>query len=203
MLAGWWERFLPEGGKIRLPGEMGFPKQPAQALPGTIPAQAWMMSVLFRIYATTESCPALDDLIEVLEESDFEITLESELDEDEDGVWEDVLVWDANLEEPLSVIRLTDVEEVRTDSVQLLEQLGLGPNHCKEREFLERALKNCAGAFTVEVPETLADEDNALLLASQLAQFLSQRTDGFYTVDSEGIFDDSGDLLLELVEGEQ
>ncbi len=116
-----------------------------------------MMSILFRIYATTDACPSLDDLIEWLEESDFEITLESELDEDEDGLWEDVLVWDANLEEPVSALRLTDGDEVRDDCIQLLEQLGLGPNHCKEREFLEKVLRNCTGGFIVEVPESMAE----------------------------------------------
>ncbi len=161
------------------------------------------MSVSFRIYSTVEGCPLLEDLIEALEELDFDIEVESELEEDEDGFWEDVLVWDSGLEEPVRVVRQTNGEEIGSEAGNLLGLLNLQSNHCSERVFLEEILKNCTGGFVVEIPESLAEEDNALLLGSQIAQFLSQRCDGFYVVDSEGVFDDNGEFLLELIEEEQ
>ncbi len=161
------------------------------------------MSISFRIYSTLEGCPLLDDLIEALEELDFEIEVESELEEDEDGMWDDVLVWESSLEEPVRVVRLTNLDEIGADTGKLLELLNLQSNHCSERVFLEGVLKSCVGGFIVEIPETMAEEDNALLLGSQVAQFLSSRCDGFYVVDSEGVFDDNGEFLLELIEEEQ
>jgi hypothetical protein len=47
------------------------------------------MSLMIRVYGTVEAFPTMDELIEQLEEGEFEVTLETEEDDDDEDNWTD------------------------------------------------------------------------------------------------------------------
>lgn len=156
------------------------------------------MGVSFRVYGTVDAFPSIDELIEVLEDSEFEVTIETE-DEDEDE-WSDLLVFEPSIEGPVNAFRL-DGNEFDDEVEDLLDALkGCEPG--QENSDLVRTLQNAVICFGVDLPDDLVDDDNALLVASLLAQQFAARCDGVYCVDGEGFFDDSGELILELATGE-
>lgn len=141
----------------------------------------------------------MDDVLEALEESDFEATIESD-DEDEDD-WTELMIFESCLDGPITLFRYLDTRELNQEVKNLVAMLASHRESDGGRHLLG-TFDNCIMCFGIEVPEEMAEDDNALLLCLVLAQLLSQRCDGIYCVDDEGFFDDSGDLILELASGE-
>jgi len=158
------------------------------------------MSLTISIYGSTDANLEIDELIEILEEAEFEVTVEEEEErEDDSDPWTDLLVFEASIDGPISLSRLDGSGEQEKEVAGLLSALR-EVKKCRETKYISNLLENLAIGFTIEVPEEMAEDDNALLLASLLAQILAQKSDGIYCVDGEGFFDESGDLILELAD---
>jgi hypothetical protein len=155
------------------------------------------MSLMIRVYGTVEAFPTMDELIEQLEEGEFEVTLETEEDDDDEDNWTDLFVYESSLDEPVSIRRFEDPDTLK-DEIQALKDTLSEYEESEEGSHLLNVLENCSVAFSVEAPEEIAEEDNALLLCTLLAQILAQRSDGLYSVDSEGFFNENGELIFEL-----
>jgi organic radical activating enzyme len=156
------------------------------------------MALSISIYGVLFALPSIDELIETLEESEFEITMETEESEED---WEELLVFESSLEGPIDVIRYMERSEYAQDLSRIKDCLENQDDSKSRRQILE-SVENCAAAYRIDVPDEMEDDDNALLIAIILAQTFVQRIDGFYCVDGEGFFDESGDLILEVAKNE-
>lgn len=155
------------------------------------------MALAIRIYGTVDVFPSMDEIIEQLEESDFEVTLETEEDEEDEENWQRLYVYESSLDEPISIDRFDGSHPLR-EEIDALKETLQEYEQCAEGDYLQNTLDSCAIAFAVEAPEEIAEDDNALMLATLIAQIIAQRTDGVYCVDSEGFFNQNGDLIFEL-----
>lgn len=160
------------------------------------------MALCFRVFGTDDELPPPRELQEILEESEFEVSFEmEEEDEDNEEEWFQLLVYESSLDEPVTVVFLEpdelqeEIEELRS----ILCRMGDVPGSTEIRGQLEAAL----AGFRVEFPDGEEDDENALLLCHLIAQSLAQRTGGFFTVDNEAIFDEAGEMMLELLEVEE
>ncbi|MCC7391317.1 hypothetical protein IT571_03040, partial [Candidatus Sumerlaeota bacterium] len=54
------------------------------------------MALAIRIYGTVDVFPSMDEIIEQLEESDFEVTLETEEDEEDEENWQRLYVYESS-----------------------------------------------------------------------------------------------------------
>jgi hypothetical protein len=159
------------------------------------------MAVSFKIYGTIDTTPNFDEITELLEESDFDITIELDgEDEDEDAEdWGELFIYEASLDEPISLYRISEEDDLEEELEHVLKHFG-GNGHGDEIKDLRHTLDNCVVIYGVEVPEECEDDDTALVLASLIVQTMAQRCDGIYCVDGEGFFNDAGDLIYELAE---
>lgn len=153
------------------------------------------MAISFRIYGTLEAIPTLDEVADYLEESDFEVTIECE-EEDEDD-WEEIFVYEESLAEPARVFRTDDGDSIEEELEEVLKIIDRS-NPSQEVKDLLHTLSNCVVVYGVELPDEAEEDENALILTSLVAQCLAQKVDGVYTVDAEGIFNDAGDLIYEM-----
>lgn len=135
----------------------------------------------------------MDEIVEFLEESDFDVTIECEEDEEE---WTEILIFEESLVEPIRVTRMEDEETVEEELNTLYDLLSPEENNPDYKDLFH-TLSNCISVYGAELPDDCEEEDNALLLSNLVAQCFAQKVDGVYTVDDEGIFDDSGELLFE------
>ena len=157
------------------------------------------MGLSFRVYGTLELTPTLDELIEILEEGEFDATIESDGEDEVD--WSEFLIFEASLDEPISLYCIDDEDGINDDLDHILSRLMHNGNQEDAKELIH-ILQNTVSIYGVDVPEEHEDDDNALLLCSLLVQYLAQKTDGIYCVDAEGFFNDSGDLIYEVVQEE-
>jgi len=163
------------------------------------------MAVTFRVYGTVESVPSDDDLIDFLEENNFEdLSIETEEvdseDEDENSGWAEWLIYEPNLDEPVAVTRIVEDEAFGAEIDRIVARLSTASKDSDEVRELRHVIDNCVVVYAVELPEEYADNDEAMMLTSMVAQFLAQKSDGIYCVDEEGFFNDAGDLIYEAVE---
>lgn len=158
------------------------------------------MGLSFRVYGTNEAIPNVDEIIEFLEESEFEVTIES--DDEEEEEWNELFVYEASLDEPVSLYRLTEEDGAEDEVETVLSHLTENGNGDESAKELRHTIENCMVIYGVDVPDEAEDDDNALVLSSLIVQLLAQKCDGIYCVDGEGFFNDAGDLIYELVEGE-
>ena len=142
--------------------------------------------------------PSREELQEALEESDFEVTLEGEED-DEETAWIDLEVYESSLDGPIALSRITDADMLEEEAAEYVEVLT-EQNPSEEAKFLLNVFENCSIGFSIELPEEVAEDDNALMLCMVLAQTLAEKCDGIYSVDNEGLFDETGELIFELAE---
>jgi hypothetical protein len=143
----------------------------------------------------------MDEIIEMFEDAEFDVTLETETEEDdEDVAWSELLVYESSLDGPISLFRYEEPE----DYAEALEA-AMAPLEGQESEDAEgvRAfLESCSYGFGIDLPDEFADEENALVMCSVLAQFLAQRCDGLYLVDTDAWFNEAGEMVLEFAEEE-
>lgn len=158
------------------------------------------MAISFRVYGTDYEPPAPSELLDALEESEFEVSLETEEeDEDNEEEWFQLFIYETSLDEPVTVALLEE-DELSQEVGQLNKQVH-SLNGSTDLHDLKHQIDGTIIGFRVEYPHDDEDE-NALLMCHLIAQILSQKTSGFFTVDKEAIFDDSGELLAELMEVE-
>lgn len=159
------------------------------------------MGMNFRIYGSVESIPSMDEIIETLEESDFEITLENE-DEDEDE-WTQLMVYESSMAGPITLFRFVEGDDLPEAIEELMEAISENPDSDEGNQLLG-ILENCTIGYGVDLSDELVEDDNAIVLSQLLAQYLAQKCDGIYVVDEAGFFNETGDLIYEaLVEEEE
>lgn len=156
------------------------------------------MALSIKVYGNADSFPSIEEIIDFLEESEFEITIETE-DDDEDD-WEELYVFESSLDCAIDVVRCDEDEEIEEEVKNLLESMN--GSTTEEAAVIRQTLENRAIVMGIELPEEAEDDDNALVMCSLLAQYLAQRCDGIYCVDGEGFFDETGELILELADVE-
>lgn len=160
------------------------------------------MALCFQIFGTDDELPTPREILDVLEESDFEVSIElEEEDEDNEREWTELLIYESSLEEPVTVyiLGLDELDESIATLKQSLRQFN-GSIDLKE---INHQVDNIVVGFRIEYPNEDLDDENPLLMSHLIAQILTQKTSGFFTVDEEAIFDETGDLLLELAEVEE
>lgn len=153
------------------------------------------MPLTIRIYATVDTCPSLEEIVDALEESEFEVTIETE--DEEDDEWNDAMIYESSLDGPITLTR-DDSGDYDEELEEYTKALGNGSGHEAEEGSLLHTLQNTVAIYGIEAPDEIGDEDNALLLCSIMAQILAQKTDGVYCVDGEGFFDETGELIFEV-----
>ncbi len=152
------------------------------------------MSLSIRVYGTIDAVPTIDELIDHLEERDFEITIETEDDDEED--WTELLIFESSVERPLDVTAYNDDNDFGQEYARIKETVkALGET--SEIADIKKTISNCTIIVGIELPEEAVDDENALILCCLIGQFIAQKTEGFYCVDEEGFFDSAGDLILE------
>jgi hypothetical protein len=149
--------------------------------------------MLFRIFGSVDSIPAMDDLIECLEEGEFEVTFESE-DEDEEN-WSEIQIYEASLDGPVVLFRMVDGDALGEELSDAID--ALTEDESEEALNVRGALESASIGYGIDLPDDLTEDDNALVLCQVLAQFMAQRCDGIYSVDGEAWFNEAGELILE------
>lgn len=156
------------------------------------------MGLSFRVFGTNDVIPAIDEITDLLEESEFDISVETEEDEDEES-WSSFLLFEGSVDEPINVFRIESSDAIDEELEKIRELIS---DEDKDAKDLVHTLENCVVVFGIDLPDDIEDDDNALMVGSLVSQFLAQRTDGVYAVDSEGIFNDAGDLIYEMIQEE-
>jgi hypothetical protein len=160
------------------------------------------MAICFCVFGIDDELPPPREILEALEECDFDVSLETEEEDDEiEEEWFQLKIYETSLEEPIEVT-LLDNDELQERVDELRDQIG----HCDDSEVVSRLSHQLGSAvigFRVEYLDDASEDENALLMCNVIAQILSQKLSGFFTVDNAAIFDDTGELLMELVEYEE
>lgn len=156
------------------------------------------MSFSIRVYGTVDAVPSYEEILEALEENELEATAEVG---DDDDPWAEMLVYVSDLDGPISIVCHSDQEPLREETKELIERFST-QDESEEAHRLVNAFESAVVAFTVEIPDEMAEDDTALLMTSLVAQILAQKTDGIYSVDAEGFFDETGELLFAPAEEE-
>ncbi len=68
-----------------------------------------------------------------------------------------------------------------------------------EARSLKEILNETIVTYSIDLDEEMVEDDNVMLVAMLTAQFLAQKCAGVYCVDSEGFFDETGELLYEVL----
>lgn len=159
-----------------------------------------IMPMVFRVFGSVDSVPTMDEIIEMFDEAEFEVTLETENEEDDEDVWSDLLVYESSLDGPINLFRIEDEDAFAETVEQALEPLE--GQEADDAEAVRSVLESCTVAYGIDLQDEFADDENALVMCSVLAQFLAQRCDGLYLVDSEAWFNEAGEMVLEFAEEE-
>lgn len=159
------------------------------------------MALCFRVFGTDYEPPAPREILDALEESEFEVSLETEEEnEDDEEEWFQLFLYETSLDEPVTIFVLEDDE--LEDELSELGKLIVNVNGDADLADLKHQVESTVLGFRIEYP-TDDDDENALLMCHLIAQVVAQKISGFFTVDREAIFDDSGELLVELAEVEE
>jgi hypothetical protein len=162
------------------------------------------MALSFFVFGTDDEFPSSLELLDILEESDFEVSLEDDEDDEDhedDEDWTTLLIFEESLEEPITVKRLTDESEFDELAAQLAEAARSAGDGAAVKDLVDHFEAATIG-FTVELHDANEDDDNALLLCALIAQTLAARCDGIYSAGGGAFFDETGELLLDLAGAE-
>src|SRR5690606_7793112 len=109
---------------------------------------------------------SIEEIIDFLEESEFEITIETE--DDEEDNWEELYVFESSLDCAVDLVRCDEDEEIEEEVKNLLESMN--GSTTEEAAVIRQTLENRAIVLAIELPEEAEDDDNALVMCSLLAQ---------------------------------
>lgn len=152
------------------------------------------MALSYRIFGTIETIPSLEEIADYLEEGDFDVTIECEEEDVEE--WTELFIYEEALEGgPARLFRIEDSDAIEEELSVVLNMLGKNGDSAEFKE-LRHQLSNCVVVYGIELQDG-DEDDNALLLTCLAAQCLAQKADGVYTVDTDGIFSDDGELIYE------
>jgi len=158
------------------------------------------MSYYVRVFSLASDFPSLYAICEELKDSDFNFATSPGKDEPEFGErdWRSVLFqYDENFKSIELERDTPDLEDsiFKEEREEFLGSIKMLPYSKGQKRALE-ILKNTVQIYAFEVDEDITSEGWDFLEC--LLDFICDATDGYVQVDEEGIYDNNGELLVEM-----
>jgi hypothetical protein len=158
------------------------------------------MSYYVRVFSLAPDFPSLYAICEELKDSDFNFATSPGKDEPEFGErdWRNVLLQYDENSKPIELDRDTQELEdsiFKEEQEEFIESIKMLPFSKGQKKALE-ILKNTVQIYAFEVDEDITTEGWDFLEC--LLDFICDATDGYVQVDEEGLYDNDGELLVEM-----
>jgi len=157
------------------------------------------MSFYARVFSLAEDYPSRYAICDELLEAGYEFsTFPGKYDEDFDEKdWKYLMLeYDPN-HEPIRIERNVKgvdsiFEEEQEEFLEVLKELPYSKGQKKAIEVV----KNMVQIYALDIDEDITDEGWDFL--ETLLDFIADATDGYVQIDGEGIYDQEGELLVEM-----
>jgi hypothetical protein len=158
------------------------------------------MSFYVRVFSLAEDFPSLNALCDELLEEGYEFATSPGKEEPEfqEENWHSMVFQYDESQKPIFLERNTLHEEdalFKEEQKEFLEELKDLPYSKGQKKALE-VVKKAVQVYAFELDEELTEEGWEFL--ETMLDFLCDATDGYVQVDEEGIYDQEGNLLVEM-----
>lgn len=158
------------------------------------------MSFYVRVFSQAEDFPSLNALCDELLENGYEFSTSPGKEEPEFKVeeWNSMVFQYNENNKPIFLERNTTKDEDSLFSEEKKEFLDEVKNlpYSKGQKKAMEIIKNAVQIYAFELDEDMAEEGWEFLEC--MLDFLCDATDGYVQVDEEGIYDQEGNLLVEI-----
>lgn len=158
------------------------------------------MSFYVRVFSLSEDFPSLNAICDELLEEGYEFSTSPGKNEPEFQVenWKDIVFQYNENNKPFILERNTiaDADSLfKEEQKEFLDDIKDIPYSKGQKRAME-ILKNAVQIYAFELDEDFTEEGWEFLEC--ILDFLSDATDGYVQVDEEGIYDQKGNLLVEI-----
>ncbi|OGO77502.1 MAG: hypothetical protein A2Y23_07455 [Clostridiales bacterium GWB2_37_7] len=158
------------------------------------------MSFYVRVFSQAEDYPSLNALCDELLEAGYEFSTSPGKEEPEfkEQNWSSFVFQYNEKNKPIFVERNTIKDEdslFKEEQKEFLDDVKALPYSKGQKKAVE-VLKNTEQIYAFELDEDITEEGWEFLEC--LLDFLCDATDGYVQVDEEGIYDQEGNLLVEI-----
>jgi hypothetical protein len=158
------------------------------------------MSFYIRVFSQAEDFPSLGALCdELLEEGyDFSTSPGKEEPDFKEQEWESMVFQYSESNKPIFLERNTIKSEdslFKEEQKEFLDEVKALPYSKGQKKAIE-VLKNTEQIYAFEIDEDIDEKGWEFLEC--ILDFLCDATDGYVQVDEEGIYDQNGNLLVEI-----
>lgn len=158
------------------------------------------MSFYVRVFSLAEDYPSLRAICDELLEEDYEFATSPGKEEPEfsEADWKEIVFQYNENNKPIILERNSINHEdsiFKEEQREFLDQIKTLP-YSKGQKKATDILKNIVQIYAFELDEDFTEEGWEFLEC--MLDFLSDATDGYVQVDEEGIYDQEGNLLVEM-----
>lgn len=158
------------------------------------------MSFYVRVFSLAEDFPSLNALCDELLEEGYEFATSPGKEEPEFQIenWSSMVLQYDESQKPIFLERNTINDEdalFKEEQKEFLDELKELPYSKGQKKAVE-VVKKAVQVYAFELDEELTEEGWAFL--ETMLDFLCDATDGYVQVDEEGIYDQEGNLLVEM-----
>lgn len=158
------------------------------------------MSFYVRVFSQAEDYPSLHALCDELLEEGYEFSTAPGKEEPEFKVqnWKNIVLQYNENNKPVFLERnaIDDQDDLfKEEQKEFLEEVKKLPYSKGQKKAVE-VLKNAVQVYAFELDEDITEEGWEFLEC--MLDFLCDATDGYVQVDEEGIYDQEGNLLVEI-----
>lgn len=159
------------------------------------------MSFYVRIFSQAEDYPSLNALCDELLEEGYEFSTSPGKDEPDFKLqdWHSIVLQYNENNKPIFLERNTIDDEdtlFKEEQKEFLDEVKEMPYSKGQKKAVE-ILKNTVQIYAFELDEDISEEGWEFLEC--MLDFLCDATDGYVQVDEEGLYDQEGKLLIEIV----
>lgn len=158
------------------------------------------MSFYVRVFSQVEDFPSLSALCDELLEEGYEFATSPGKEEPEFQVedWKNIVLQYNENNQPITLDRNTIKDEdtlFKEEQKEFLDEVK-GLPYSKGQKKAAEILKNAVQIYAFELDDDLTEEGWDFLEC--ILDFLCDATDGYVQVDEEGIYDQEGNILVEI-----
>ena len=158
------------------------------------------MSFYVRVFSQAEDYPSLNALCDELLENDYKFSTSPGKEEPDfaEQDWKSIVFQYNENNKPIYLDRNTTKDEdslFKEEKKEFLDEVKGLPYSKGQKKAIE-VLKNTVQVYAFELDEDMSDEGWEFLEC--ILDFLCDATDGYVQVDEEGIYDQDGNILVEI-----
>lgn len=156
------------------------------------------MSFYVRVFSQAEDFPSLNALCDCLLEEGYEFSTSPGIGEEEFtvGDWREIVFRYDKTGETLELERNIASDDIFEDEKEEFLELIKELPYSKEQKKAKEIIKNSVQIYAFELSEDLTEEGWDFLEC--ILDFICDATDGYVQVDEEGIYDNEGNILVEI-----